>query len=68
MSLPFLLEAPIALLPTLAFLFLLDQLDSFRLVSLRAAATALAAGGALAGLAYFADAGGMGAPFVRPPR
>ena len=53
MSLPFLLEAPIALLPTLAFLVLLDQLDSFRLVSLRVAAIVLAAGGVLAVVAYF---------------
>jgi protease PrsW len=56
LSLPFLLEAPIALLPTLAFLFLLDRLDSFRLVSLRAAAMALGAGGALAVGAYFLNA------------
>jgi RsiW-degrading membrane proteinase PrsW (M82 family) len=61
LSLPFLLEAPIALLPTLAFLFLLDQLDSFRLVSVRAAAMALAAGGALAVAAYFLNAGVMDA-------
>lgn len=55
----FLIEAPIALLPTLAFLFLLDQLDSFRLVSLRAAIVALAAGGALAIAGYFLNAGMM---------
>ncbi len=61
MSLPFLLEAPIALLPTLAFLFLLDQLDSFRLVSFRAALVALAAGGALAIAGYFLNAAAMDA-------
>ncbi|MFM9862506.1 MAG: PrsW family glutamic-type intramembrane protease [Micropepsaceae bacterium] len=59
MSLPFLIEAPIALLPTLAFLFLLERLDSFRLVSLRAAVIALAAGGALAAVAYFLNAAAM---------
>lgn len=59
MSLPFLIEAPIALLPTLAFLFLLDRLDSFRLVSLHAALVALAAGGGLALLAYFLNAAVM---------
>ena len=51
--LPFLLEAPIALLPALAFLFVLHHLDSFRLVSLHAAFTTLGAGGALAIVAYF---------------
>ena len=51
----FLLEAPIALLPTVAFLIVLDQLDSFRLVSLRAALVALTVGGALAIAAYFAN-------------
>ncbi len=61
MSLPFLLEAPIALLPTLAFLFLLDQLDSFRLVSFRASLIALAAGGALAVAGYFLNAIAMDA-------
>lgn len=61
MSLPFLLEAPIALLPTLAFLILLDRLDSFRLVSVHAALIALLAGGALAGLAYFVNAAVMDA-------
>lgn len=61
MSLPFLLEAPIALLPTLAFLVLLDRLDSFRLVSLHAALIALVAGGALAVAAYFANAAAMDA-------
>lgn len=53
MPLPFLLEAPIALAPTVALLVVLDQLDSFRLVSLRAALTALAWGGLLAVVAYF---------------
>ena len=61
MSLPFLLEAPIALLPTLAFLILLDRLDSFRLVSVHAALIALLAGGALAVLAYFVNAAVMDA-------
>lgn len=61
MSLPFLLEAPIALLPTLAFLILLDRLDSFRLVSVHAALMALIAGGALAFLAYFVNASVMDA-------
>jgi RsiW-degrading membrane proteinase PrsW (M82 family) len=56
LSLPFLLEAPIALLPTLAFLILLDRLDSFRLVSVHAALMALLAGGVLAFLAYFVNA------------
>jgi RsiW-degrading membrane proteinase PrsW (M82 family) len=61
LSLPFLLEAPIALLPTLAFLILLDRLDSFRLVSVHAALMALIAGGALAFLAYFVNASVMDA-------
>jgi len=61
LSLPFLLEAPIALLPTVAFLILLDRLDSFRLVSLHAALISLCAGGALAGLAYFVNAAIMDA-------
>jgi protease PrsW len=53
MSVAFVLEAPIALAPTLVFLFVLDQLDSFRLVSLRAAASTLIAGGLLAVAGYF---------------
>jgi len=53
MSLTFFLEAPIALAPTLVFLFVLDQLDSFRLVSLRAAVSTLIAGGLLAVASYF---------------
>lgn len=62
---PFLLEAPIALAPTIALLVVLDQLDSFRLVSLRTALTALVWGGMLAIVAYFLneavmDTTGMG--------
>lgn len=56
MPLPFLLEAPIALAPALVFLFVLDRLDSFRLVSLRAALITLALGGTLAVLSYFLNA------------
>lgn len=56
MSLSFLLEAPIALAPALLFLFVLDRLDSFRLVSLAAAAAALTGGGLLAIVSYFANA------------
>jgi RsiW-degrading membrane proteinase PrsW (M82 family) len=54
--LSFLLEAPVALAPALVFLVVLDRLDSFRLVSLRAAATTLAAGGLIAVLGYFVNA------------
>jgi protease PrsW len=61
MSLAFLLEAPIALSPALVFLFLLDRLDSFRLVSLRTAVLTLAAGGVLAAVAYFINALAMDA-------
>jgi RsiW-degrading membrane proteinase PrsW (M82 family) len=43
---------PLALLPTLAFLVLLDQLDSFRLVSMKVLLRALAAGAALAAVAF----------------
>lgn len=53
MPLTFLIEAPIALIPALVFLFVLHHLDSFRLVSLHAALVALGAGGALAIAAYF---------------
>jgi protease PrsW len=53
MSLSFFLEAPIALIPALLFLIVLDRLDSFRLVSLAAAVAALAAGGLLAIVSYF---------------
>lgn len=59
MSLAFTLEAPIALAPALVFLFVLDRLDSFRLVSLRTAVLTLAAGGALAVSAYFVNAAAM---------
>lgn len=61
MSLSFLLEAPVALLPALAFLIVLDRLDSFRLVSLRAAIFTLTAGGTLAVASYFANAAAMDA-------
>ncbi|MBL8781571.1 MAG: PrsW family intramembrane metalloprotease [Alphaproteobacteria bacterium] len=56
MSLTFFLEAPIALAPALVFLFVLDQLDSFRLVGLRAAVSTLIAGGLLAVASYFINA------------
>lgn len=56
MAVAFLLQAPIALAPTLAFLFVLDRLDSFRLVSLRAALITLLAGGGLAVLSYWVNA------------
>lgn len=59
MSVAFLLEAPIALAPALVFLFVLDRLDSFRLVSLRAAVTTLVAGGLLAVAGYFVNAAAM---------
>jgi protease PrsW len=57
MSLTFLLEVPIALAPALAFLVLLDQLDSFRLVSLRIVVSVLITGGLLAIASYFVNAG-----------
>lgn len=57
MSLAFFLEAPIALAPALAFLLLLDQLDSFRLVSFRITVSVLLAGGLLAVASYFINAG-----------
>jgi RsiW-degrading membrane proteinase PrsW (M82 family) len=59
MSVEFFLEVPIALAPALAFLFLLDQLDSFRLVGLRVTITILIAGGLLAVASYFINAGVM---------
>jgi len=43
----------VALVPALAFLIVLEQLDSFRLVSLRATCTALLAGAVIAGSCYF---------------
>ncbi len=55
MPLP-LLEAPIALAPAIALLIVLDCLDSFRLVSLRATLTTLVLGGLLAILGYFLNA------------
>lgn len=61
MSLSFLFVAPIALFPALLFLFVLDRLDSFRLVSLAAAVAALTAGGVLAVVSYYANALAMDA-------
>lgn len=61
MSLSFLAFAPVALLPTLIFLFVLDQLDSFRLVSVRTALGALLAGSAIAATSYFINASTMDA-------
>lgn len=55
----FLLEAPIALAPALAFLFLLNRLDSFRLVSRDTVLLTLAAGGTLAVAGYFLNAAAM---------
>lgn len=59
MSVAFLLEAPIALAPALVFLFVLERLDSFRLVSLRTAVITLIAGGLLAVAGYFINASAM---------
>ncbi len=56
MTLDSIMAMPLALVPTLAFLILLDQIDSFKLVSLRALVTALAAGALLAVAAYFVNA------------
>ena len=53
MALNSVLAVPLALVPTLAFLVLLDQLDSFKLVSFRVLARALVAGALLAVVAYF---------------
>jgi RsiW-degrading membrane proteinase PrsW (M82 family) len=46
----------VALVPALAFLIALEQLDSFRLVSLKATCTALAAGAVIAVACYFINA------------
>lgn len=61
MSFSFFLEAPIALIPAVLFLIVLDRLDSFRLVSFTAAVAALVAGGLLAIVSYFANALAMDA-------
>ncbi len=61
MPLTFLLEAPIALAPALAFLFVLHHLDSFRLVSRDTVVLTLTAGGALAAASYFLNAAMMDA-------
>jgi RsiW-degrading membrane proteinase PrsW (M82 family) len=52
MSWSLLLEAPIGLGPVIVFLIVLQNLDSFRLVSLYTIAVTIAAGGALAGVCY----------------
>ena len=52
MSLTFLLEIPIGLGPVVAFLFVLQRMDSFRLVSARTIALTIAGGGLLAALGY----------------
>ncbi|MEQ1755238.1 MAG: PrsW family glutamic-type intramembrane protease [Micropepsaceae bacterium] len=55
MTLNSIMAVPLALVPTLAFLILLDQLDSFKLVSFRALVRALTAGAALAVMAFFVN-------------
>ncbi len=52
MSLQFLVEIPVGLGPVVLFLFVLQHLDSFRLVSLYTIALTIAAGGALAVASY----------------
>jgi RsiW-degrading membrane proteinase PrsW (M82 family) len=56
----FLIEAPVGLAPALLFMLVLQQLDSFKLVSLGALAESLVAGMLLAGVAYFANARAIG--------
>ena len=53
MTTDFLLSLPVTLLPTLAFLALLEQLDSFKLVSVRVLARTFIAGALLAAVAFF---------------
>jgi RsiW-degrading membrane proteinase PrsW (M82 family) len=53
MTTDFLLSLPVTLLPTLAFLALLEQLDSFKLVSVRVLARTFLAGALLAAVAFF---------------
>ena len=55
MQLATLIGCLVALLPAVAFLTVLEQLDSFRLVSLRATLLALAAGGLIAASSYFVN-------------
>lgn len=52
MSLQFLLEVPVGLGPVIVFLFILQHLDSFRLVSPYAIGLTIAGGGALAAASY----------------
>jgi RsiW-degrading membrane proteinase PrsW (M82 family) len=60
MSHQFLIEAPIGLLPSVLFLLVLQQLDSFKLVRLPDLLESLVAGMALAGIAYIANARAIG--------
>src|ERR1700722_16011651 len=60
MSPDFLIEAPIGLLPSVLFLLVLYQLDSFKLVRLPDLLESLIAGMALAGIAYIANARAIG--------
>ena len=55
MHLATLIGCLVALLPAVAFLTVLEQLDSFRLVSLRATLVALAAGALIAATSYFVN-------------
>ncbi len=59
MSVTLFLVTPIAIAPALVFLFVLDRLDSFRLVSLRIAVLALLAGGVIAVASYFINSATM---------
>jgi RsiW-degrading membrane proteinase PrsW (M82 family) len=61
MSSHFLIEAPIGLAPALLFMLVLQQLDSFKLVSLAELFESLVAGMVLAGVAYLANARAIGA-------
>src|ERR1700743_1215410 len=55
MSSHFLIEAPVALVPVLAFLGVLLYFDSYRLISLRELAETIGIGLVLAGAAYYVN-------------
>lgn len=57
---------PLALLPVLAFLMLLEQLDSFRLVSFRVLLRCLVAGSVLAPVAYLLNGLFIGSLHIDP--
>ena len=61
MPLQFLLEVPIGLGPVIVFLVVLQQLDSFRLVSLYTIGLTIGAGGVLAALCYLVNDAAMDA-------